>query len=349
MALLAGLASHATAGMVVLVAGGGTGGDGSPATSAKLTAPFGVDFDRSGAMFIVEMTGNRLLKVDSSGTLIRVAGNGEKGSSGDDGPAKDAKIDGAHSLAIAPTGDIYLADTWNSRVRKIDGRTGVITTFAGRGKKGFGGDGGPAIEADFGNIYCVAFDPKAEHMYLADLDNRRIRAIDMKTNIVTTIAGNGRRGVPEGGADAASAPLVDPRAVAADASGNVYVLERSGHALRVVDPHGKIRTAVGTGMPGNTGDGGDGRKATLRGPKHLCIDLNGDVLIADTDNHRIRRFIPSTGMIMAFAGTGEEGSAGLNGPPEKVQLNQPHGVFVVPSGDVYIADSNNHRVLKVGR
>src|SRR5262249_18741810 len=159
-----------------------------------------------------------------------------------------------------------------NRVRRLDPKTGIVTPFAGTGEKGYGGDGGPAAKAQFGAIYCVAFDPKGERLYLADLDNRRIRAIDRKTGIVPTVAGNGEKGVPADGAEAVKAPLVDPRAVAVDGKGNIYILERSGHALRVVDASGKIRTVAGTGKAGSTGDGGDARKAMLNGPKHLCID-----------------------------------------------------------------------------
>jgi sugar lactone lactonase YvrE len=147
--------------------------------------------------------------------------------------------------------------------------------------------------------------------------------------------------------DARSAPLVDPRAVAVDAQGHVYILERSGHALRVVDPDGTIRTVAGTGKAGATGDGGPARQATLNGPKHLCIDLEGNVLIADTENHLIRKYLPREGKIVRVAGTGQKGTAGVDGPPEQAELSQPHGVYVHPSGVLYITDSSNNRVLRM--
>jgi sugar lactone lactonase YvrE len=254
-----------------------------------------------------------------------------------------------HSLAVAPNGDIFLADTWNQRVRSIDSRTGIITTIAGTGEKGFSGDGGPALKAQFGGIYCIALNAAGDRLFMADLDNRRIRVLNLKTGIVQTVAGNGKKGVPEDGALAASAPLVDPRAVAVDVNGNVYVLERSGHALRVIDVRGRIKTVVGTGKPGATGDGGDARGATLNGPKHLAVDREGNVIIADTENHMIRKYIPTEGKIVRVAGTGKKGSAGIGGPPERAELSQPHGVYVHPSGVLYIADSSNHRVLKIER
>src|SRR5262245_5495304 len=269
---------------VVLVAGGGDGvGVSVPATSAKLFQPFGIDRDAAGNLFFVEIDGHRVCKIDKSGILTKIAGTGNKGLKGDGGPALAAEFNSMHNLAIAASSDIYLADTLNHRVRKIDQKTGVISTFAGT-DKGFGGDGGPATKAQFSGIYCISLTPGGERLLLADLDNRRVRAVDMKTGIVTTVAGNGERGVPPDGADAAKSPLVDPRAVTADAKGNVYILERSGHALRVVDSQGRIRTIAGTGQKGFSGDAGPALKATLSGPKHLCIDQDGGVIIADTDN-----------------------------------------------------------------
>lgn len=337
----------AVAGPLVLVAGGGSGGDGARAADARLDGPFGMDFDRNGNMYIVEMPGQRVLRVDRNGIFTKLGGTGEKGNDGDGAPAAKARFNGMHSLAVAANGDIYVADTWNSRIRKIDATTGTVAPFAGTGEKGFSGDGGPAEKARFGNVYCVAFDFKGNALYIADLDNRRIRKIDMRTRVVTTVAGNGQRGVPEDGADAHSAPLVDPRAVAVDARGNVYILERSGHALRVVEPNGKVRTVAGTGKAGDSGDGGDARQATLNGPKHLCIDLEGNVLIADTENHRIRKYLPKEGRIAGVAGTGKKGASGLGGLPEQAQLSQPHGVYVHPTGAIYIADSSNNRILKI--
>jgi len=341
--------SAARADKLVVVAGGGSAEQGKPATECKLVEPFGVDFDKAGNTYIVELSGGRVLKVDGKGVLSVFAGTGQKGDGGDGGPAAKAQFNGLHSLVSAANGDIYLADTWNHKVRKIDAKAGTISTIAGTGKKGFSGDGGPALKAEFGGIYCVALDAKGEKLYLADLDNKRIRVVQLDTGVVTSVAGNGKAGVPLDGAVAREAPLVDPRAVAVDAKGNVYILERGGHALRVVDAAGKIRTVAGTGTSGATGDGGDAKQATLNGPKHLCIDRDGSVIIADAENNLIRRYLPADGKIVRVAGTGTKGSAGINGPPDKAELARPHGVFVHPSGTLYIVDSYNHRVLKIER
>jgi sugar lactone lactonase YvrE len=356
MIVMLALACQATAGAaeepgqsgrLVLVAGGGTGGDGSPADRAALIAPFGVAFDSEGTLDFVELTGNRVRKVGPDGLVTTLAGTGRKGDGGDDGPATQAELNGPHSLAVARNGDVLVADTWNNRVRTIDTRTGRITNVAGTGRKGFSGDGGPATRADFGGIYCIALDEAGPALFLADLDNRRIRRVDLTTGIVSTVAGNGKKGVPVDGDDARSSPLVDPRAVAPDGRGNLYILERGGHALRVVDRSGKIRTVAGTGQPGDSGDGGDARHARLNGPKHLCVDARGNVLIADTENHRIRLYRPEDGTIRTVAGNGRRGTKGLGGPPGDAELNQPHGVTIGPKGILYISDSSNNRILKI--
>ena len=337
------LCHSVSAARLVLVAGGGEKSGDAPALESKLNGPFGVDFDRSGNMFIIEMPGNRLCRIDIS----TATGNGEKGNSGDGRPAIKAQFNGPHSLAVLPNGDVLVADTWNNRVRRIDAKSGAISTFAGTGEKGSSGDGGVAEKAQFGGVYCVALNPEGDKLYLADLDNRRIRSVDLRTAIVSTVAGNGKKGIPKDGSEARKAPLVDPRAVAADRKGNIYILERSGNTLRVVDAAGKIRTVVGTGEKGATGDGGDALQATLNGPKHLCVDLQDNVIIADTENHIIRKYLPRDRKIVRVAGSGQRGTGGIGGPPEMAELNQPHGVCVDRSGVLYISDSSNNRVLKL--
>jgi sugar lactone lactonase YvrE len=165
--------------------------------------------------------------------------------------------------------------------------------------------------------------------------------LDLKSGVVTTIAGNGQSGVPPDGADAAQSPLVDPRAAAVDSKGNVYILERRGNALRIVDKTGKIRTVIAPGTI--TG----GRAPGLNGPKHLCVDLQDNLIIADTENHLILKYEPKGGAVKVIAGSGEKGDRLITGDPLKTQLNRPHGVFVHPSGALYISDSYNHRVLKL--
>ncbi len=342
------LAAPARAEKVVLVAGGGTAEKDAPAAECKLLEPFGVEFMPSGEMVIVEMTsGNRVLKVDTKGVLRLIAGTGAKGYSGDGGPAAAATFNGIHNLAITSGGDLLIADSFNHTLRKIDAKTGVVTTLAGNGKKGFAGDGGPAAQAQFSTLIQIALDPAGKHVYCADIGNRRIRRIDLASGIISTIAGNGQGGVPPDGAEAVNAPLVDPRAVTPDASGGFYILERGGNALRYVDAAGKIRTVVGTGKGGLNGEGGPGIAATMSGPKYLTLDRDGTVLIADAENHVIRRYSPKSGVISRVAGTGRKGTAGLGGSPLDCELARPHGVTVAKDGALFITDSYNDRILKI--
>lgn len=336
---------------VVLVAGGGhaVGRDG-PAAQVKLNGPFGIDRDGEGNWIFVELAGNRVGKISAQGLVSTIAGTGGKGDRGDGGPGLKAEFNGPHSLAIGPDGSTaYIADTWNHRVRKVDLKTGRVGAAFGTLEKGDSGDGGPASQARLGDIYCIAMNPQKTKVILTDLDNRKVRVVDLATGIISLAAGNGRKGVPKDGESAREAPLVDPRAAIADADGNLYVLERGGHALRIVDREGKIRTVVNVG--GQRGDrdrdNGDARSAQLNGPKHLCLDRDGGVIIADTENHKIRKYSPNTGKIAVIAGTGRKGTAGVGGPPRQVELAQPHGVFVASNGDLYIVDSANDRILKI--
>lgn len=302
---------------------------GDPAT--KLASPFGVEHDKLGRLVIVEYA-SALRVLDKDGKLITLAGDGTKGDSGDNGPADKARLNAPHAIAIDRDGAIYIADTLNHKVRRIDAASAVITTFAGT-TKGYSGDDGPAAKAQFSGIYCISLNPDKSKMLVTDLDNKRIRMIDMKSQVVTLVAGNGAKGIPTDGALAIQAPLVDPRAAAMDSRGNVYILERGGHALRIVTPDGRIKTLLPPG--------------TIKGPKHLVIDPNDNPIITDTDNHRIIKWIAADAKFVVLAGTGTKGNAGIGGPPDKLQLNQPHGVYLDKQGALYISDSMNHRVLKI--
>jgi DNA-binding beta-propeller fold protein YncE len=310
--------------------------------------PFAIDFDAADRAYIAQMGGNRVSLLDANGRLSVLAGNGEKGLSGDDGPAARARFNGPHHLLVGPDGLLYVADTFNNCVRRIDLRTGIVTRFAGTGEKGFAGDGGPALKAQFDGVFNIAFH--GDELYICDLGNRRVRAVAFRSRVVRTVAGSGAKGVPKDGGYALEEPLVDPRAIALDSTGRLYIAERGGHALRVVDAAGRIRTLAGTGEAGDTGDGGPARDARLNGPKHLFAEASGDVLISDTENHKIRRYSPRDGTIATVVGTGRQGHAGLGGPPESCELDRPHGAQVHPrTGELYVSDSENQRVLRIVR
>lgn len=324
---------------IVLVAGGTEDNVGIPAVGAKLKEPFGVAFDSRGQLFLVEMaSGNRLLRIDDSGRLRHLAGRPETGDGGDGGPALSAHFNGPHNLAVRPDGNVLIADTWNGRIRQVDPQTGLVSTVPGYSV--------PAARARAEGPYCISLDPARRLLYIADL--RRVQVLNLATHQLSLVAGNGEKGVPADGAIATQAPLVDPRAVAVDRRGLVYILERNGHALRVVTPDGKIRTVVNaSGQKGGTGDGGDARAATMNGPKHLCIDAEDNVIIADAENNLVRKYLPTTGKIIRVAGTGRNGAAGLNGPPEQCELARPHGVTIRGDGTLFITDSYNDRILKI--
>jgi DNA-binding beta-propeller fold protein YncE len=343
-------AAFAHAEKIVLVAGTGTAEKDAPATQCALHEPFCTEFTPSGEMVIAEMEhGNRVLKVGKDGVLHVLAGTGAKGATGDDGLATAATFGGIHNFVVRRDGDLLLADSFNSRLRRIDAKTGIITTVAGGAKKGFAGDGGSAKDAQFSTLIQIAISPAGTRLYGADIGNRRVRRIDLGTNVITTAAGNGQSEVPADGAEAVNAPLVDPRSVTPDAEGGFYILERSGNALRYVDAAGRIKTVVGTGAKGLSGDGGPGLQATMTGPKYTALDRDGTVLIADAENNVIRRYAPKTGLITRVAGTGKAGAAGLDGDPLQCELRRPHGVTVGPDGSLYITDSYNDRILKIVR
>lgn len=309
-----------------------------------LKAPFGMDF-RDGRLVVAEFGGHRVIALDKDGKPTVLAGSGTKGFA--DGPADQAEFNTPHNLVVAPDGSIYVADTLNHRVRKLDAKTGTVTTIAG-GEKGFAGDGGPAKNARFNEAYHVALDVGGKSLFVCDLGNRRIRKIDLAAGTISTVAGNGKKGVPADGSVTTDAPLVDPRAVAVDKAGRLWILERSGNALRVVED-GKIRTVAGTGEKGLAGDGGPALKAKLDGSKFLWIDPAGDVLIADTNNHCIRKYSVKDRTIHRVAGTGSKGKGEPGGSALDMALNEPHGVAVGPDGTLYVADSLNGRILKSGK
>jgi len=333
------IASSASAAeKLVLVAGG---------EKAGFKEPFGLDFMPDGNIVLVELVGNRVAHIDQEGKVTSYAGTGQKGRA--DGPAEKATFNGPHNLAVAKDGTIYVADTFNSLIRKIDPKTREVTTIAGQPKPGFSGDGGPAKDAAFASTFHVAIDPKQENLYVADLGNVRIRKIDLKTGLISTVAGNGKKGVPTDGVNATEAPLSDPRACDIDSKGRLYILERNGDALRVVED-GKIRTLIsGRKVMSLDGKATDytGTGNLLRGPKLIWVDKRDDVLIADAENNTIRQYIGKEGTCPLVAGTGKKGDTTLDKDPKECGIARPHGVAESKDGTIWITDSYNHRLLKI--
>jgi sugar lactone lactonase YvrE len=297
---------------------------------ARVNEPFAVAFDAAGRMYGVEYTrGNRLFRVSADRT-IEFVGEG---------------FHGLHDVAVGPNGLVYLADTFNHRIRGFDPKTGTVSVVAGTGTAGFGGDDGPAATAVFNQAYCGSLTPDGRSLLVADLANSRLRRIDLTSGIVTTVAGNGTKGKPLDGAAPLETPLAGPRAACQAADGTIYLALREGNAV-VEIKEGRIRTVVNaSGGSGYAGDGGPAREALLAGPKYVSLDRRGRVLIADTENHCIRRYDPASGSITTVAGIPTKAGAAVGADLLATQLARPHGCCLDPAGRLVIADSDNDRIL----
>ena len=300
-----------------------------------LNNPFGVTFDNQGNAYIAEYEGGRIFKLDKGGKLVQFSGNGKKGFAGDGKQVRLGVYNGMHNLAWSSDEILYISDTHNHLVRKIDLKTNLISTFAGiPNSKGFSGDGGLASEAKLNTPISITLTPDEKTILISDISNLRIRAVDLESGIIRTVAGNGKRGKPIDNMPATAQPLIGPRAAIMDNSGNLFILERNGNALRVVRPNGKIQTLAGTGKTGN--QDGPALKSTFNGPKHLCFDKNGNIIIADDKNQLIRLYNQKSKLVSTILG----GKA----IPRTV-LNRPHGVALAPDGAIWVCDSGNNRIL----
>lgn len=327
-------------------------GDGGPATQATLNQPFHCDLDAHGNLFVAESGNHCIRKVNlKTGVISTVAGTGQKGYTGDGGPATQATFNEPYAVLVSPEGDLYIVDRLNAVVRKVDGKSGKVTTVAGSGQKGFGGDGGPGNQAQLREPNDACFDGKGG-LLIADVGDWRVRRLDLKTGVLTTFAGTGR---PKGkidrarigdGGPAKTAVLVGARAVCVDGRGNTYICEREGNAVRKVTADGTITTIAGTGKKGYDGDGGDARKASFNGPKGVRCNAQGNVYVVETENHAIRKIDAKTNVVTTVAG-GRKGSGGDGGAALQAGMDRPHGCVLDAHGNIYIADSNNHRVRKV--
>jgi sugar lactone lactonase YvrE len=275
-------------GVISTVAGTGAfgfGGDGGPATAAQLNQPYGVAVGNDGSVFIADRFNHRVRKVDPSGTISTVAGTGVSGFSGDGGLATAAQLSYPARLAIATNGDLFIADTDNQRVRKVN-PSGTITTVAGTGTKGFSGDGGPATSAQLFTPFGIAVDAGG-NLFIVDTDNARVRKVS-PSGTISTVAGSGVNGFSGDGGPATAAQLNGPMAVAVDAKGRLFIADYGNARVRQVDPvSAMISTVAGTGVNGFSGDGGPATAAQLNLPFGVAV-ANGKLLIADLKNHRIR-------------------------------------------------------------
>lgn len=316
-------------------------GDGNQATLAQLWAPQSLVFDAAGNMYIADNSNNRIRKVNTAGLISTVAGNGTTGFTGDGGPATAATLNGPASIAIDAGGNLYIADSYNHAVRKVD-NTGIITTLAGNGTPGFLGDGGASTAAQLHFPLGVGVD-KTGNVYISDSYNECIRKID-NGGIITTVIGNGTGGFSGDGGSATAAKINLPMGIAFDTTGNLYFADSNNQRIRKLSSAGVISTVVGyTSLGGFGGDGGLATSARLYWPSSICFDASNKMYIADANNNRIRE-VDNSGIIHTIAGTGVSGFSGDGGTATLAKLSNPQGVAVNATGNLYIADMMNNRI-----
>ena len=337
-------------GIITTIAGTGErgyAGDGGPAAEALLSEPFMCAFDAGGNLYVAEAMNHCVRRVDAAtGALATIAGTGVEGYSGDGGPATEATFNQPYSLQVDSNGDVYVVDRLNYVIRKVDAATGIISTVTGTGKSGYGGDGGPGTAAQFREPNDCFLDGRGG-LLIADVQDQRIRRLDLATGVITTFAGSGAKERSGDGLPATQAGILGARAVCTDSAGNTYIAEREGNGIRKVDASGIMSTLAGTGEFGYGGDGSPAFISTWGGPKAIRCDRDGNLLVVDTENHAIRRIDATTSHVLTIAG-GRLGAGGDDGPAHEAAMDRPHGCDVDANGNIYVADSNNHRVRVVG-
>jgi streptogramin lyase len=285
---------------------------------------------------------------DPAPVITSPVGTGEKGFAGDGGPAVKAKLDQPFDVAFDRVGNLYFSDTNNHRVRKVDAKTGIISTVAGNRKKGFAGDGGPATAASLNEPYGIELDADG-NLYLVDRLNFCIRKVDAKTGVISTIAGTGgKSGFAGDGGPANKALLVEPNGICLDGKGKLYIADVAGHRVRVVDlDRGTISTLVGTGKGASTGDGGPIKAAQLFGPRAVAIGPDGKLYIMERNGHCVRRVDLAKGTIERFAGTGRKGYTGEGGKALDATFDGPKEIDIDQDGNVYIVDTENEAIRRI--
>ncbi|GAB6195335.1 NHL repeat-containing protein [Lysobacter xanthus] len=340
----AALVAPAQAQTVSTTAGNGTvgySGDGGPATSASLSAPIGVDADAAGNRYIADYTGFRVRKVDPAGTISTVVGTGARGFSGDGGPASAAAIGYVYDIAADRVGNLYLADYENQRIRRI-AADGTISTIAGTGVQGSGGDGGPAVNAQLDYPVGVAVDAGGA-VYFTEYGGCRIRKIGVDGTI-SLVAGT-TCGYSGDNGPATAAQISNPVNLTVDSAGNVLLSEYISNRIRRIDTSGVITTIAGTGAPGSTGDGGPATVATFTAPWGLATDGAGNLYVSELTGARIRRIAPN-GIVTTFAGTGVPGYNGDGQAASVTQFTTPAGLAIA-NGALYVAEYQPARLRRI--
>lgn len=346
------LASTVRADEIVTLAGTGAderSGDGGPAVKAGVGGPFGLTVGPDGRLYVCETTTHVVRRIDlKSGLIETVAGCGKKGYAGDGGPAREALLNEPYEVRFDSQGNMLFVEMQNQVVRRVDAKSGIISTVAGTGKKGFAGDGGPAVKAEFSSPHSICLDDR-DVLYVCDIGNHRLRVVDPATGVVSTLSGTGEKLPTPDGGPLEGTPLNGPRTLDFDARRGMYLALREGNAVYRIDLAMKsLKHVAGTGKPGYAGDGGPAKRALLSGPKGIANAPNGDVYLADTESHTIRVIRAGTGILETVVGDGKAGD-GPDGDPRRCRLNRPHGVFVAADGRLFIGDSSNNRVRMLKR
>jgi sugar lactone lactonase YvrE len=320
--------------VVTTLAGSGSPGfaDGA-GKEASFKYPAGIALDGSGNIYLADAYNNRIRKITPAGVVTTLAGSGKEGFA--DGMGKDAVFNGPAGIAIDRDGNIYTAEWKGHRVRKIT-PAGVVTTLAGSGKAGFAD--GTGAGASFNTPEGVALDSKG-NVYVADSANNKIRKIS-PSGVVTTLAGSGKKDFVNG--VGAEAGFMDPKGIALDAVGNVYVSDKGNHQIRKITPGGVVTTLAGSGKAGS--ENGRGAEASFNKPFGPTVDGQGNVYVADSGNNLIRKITPS-GVVFTLAGSGKAGSE--DGYESAASFNTPWGVAVDSFGTVYVSDHNSFKIRKI--
>ena len=311
--------------------------------------PFGVEVGPDQALYITEVRHHRIWRLNrQTSTLAVIVGNGTAGYSGDGGAATAAQLNEPYEIRFDTAGNMFFVEMMNHIVRRVDAKSGVISTIAGTGKRGFSGDGGLATEATFNRPHSIAIDEK-NSLYIADIGNHRIRRVDLTTGNVETVAGNAQQKLPEDGQRARGNSILGPRALFI-AETTMWIALREGHSVWRMDlVTGILHHVAGTGVPGFSGDGGKAKKATFHGPKGIALGPAGNVFVVDTENHAVRKIDKHHTNISTVAGSGPQhgGGKGDGSSATAAELNRPHGICVDRNGTIYIGDTLNHRIRVV--
>jgi len=338
-------------GIVSTVAGSATAGyvgDGGAAISAQLNAPRSIALDGSGNLYIADYSNQVIREVNSgTGVITTYAGNHSAGYSGDGSAATSAKLNSPTGVAVDGAGNVYIADSLNNVIRKVDGVTGNISTWAGTGSQGYTGDNGAATSATMNSPQAIAFDAGGD-AYVSDANNNVIRKVSAATGMISTIAGTGTSGFSGDSGAAISAQLSLPQGLALDSSGNLYIADNQNQRIRKVNAStGIITTLAGNSSASYTGDGGPAASASLSSPEDVELDPGGNLYIADAQNNVIRKISAQTGTISTAFGTGTAGFSGDGGSASNAAFQSPFAIVRSPSGNLYIDDSLNNRIRKI--